>query len=190
MIWDTVHDSREAFLTCLRAQCAPGSAQGPLPPVGISADPHLDGASAILLSLLDPGLGLCVVGDDPEFLAVGERLRHGTGASVAPIADADFVLVGAGAPVGIAAQARRGSALAPELGATVVYSAPAPTRTVELSGPGIDGTVRVPVPLGEAELVAVAAANADSPRGIDAFVLTAPDQVLALPRSVTIGMDR
>lgn len=190
MIWDPVHDSREAFLTCLRAQCAPGFPQGPLPAAGISADPHLDGASAILLALLDPGLGLCVVGDEPDLMSVGERLRHGTGAAEAQLADADFVLVGAGAPLGIAARARRGSALAPERGATIVYCAPTPACGVELSGPGIDGTVRVPVPLSAADLAAVAAANADLPRGVDVFVLTAPDQVLAIPRSVTLGTDR
>ena len=190
MIWDTVHDSREAFLTCLRAQCAPGFPQGSLPPAGISDDPNLDGASAILLALLDPGLGLCVVGDEPELSSVDARLRHGTGAVAAELADADFVLVGAGAPVGLVEQARRGSALAPERGATVVYCAPAPARDVELSGPGVDGTVRVPVPLAGADLAALAAANADPPRGVAVFILTARDQVLAIPRSATIGTVR
>lgn len=189
MTWDTVHDSREAFLTCVRALCSPGVPQGPLPPLGLSADPHLDGAGAILVSLLDPGLGLCVVGDDPALFSVDKQLRHGTGAFAAPIADADFVLVGLGAPAGTATRARRGSALAPERGATVVFCAPSPPRTVVLSGPGVDGTVRVQVPLEEADLAAIAGVNADSPRGIDTFVLAAPDQVLAIPRSVAIRTD-
>lgn len=190
MIWDTVHDSREAFLACLRAQCSPGVAVGPLPPAGVSADPFLDGAAAILLSLLDPGLGLCVVGDGPELDAVGERLRHRTGSSAAPIADADFVLVGAGAPSGLVARARRGSVLAPEQGATVVFCAPATVCRVELDGPGIDGTIRVSVPLDDADLAAIVAANAERLCGVDVFVLTAPDRVLAIPRSVTIGTAR
>jgi alpha-D-ribose 1-methylphosphonate 5-triphosphate synthase subunit PhnH len=60
---------------------------------------------------------------------------------------------------------------------------------VVLSGPGVDGTVRVQVPLEEADLAAIAGVNADSPRGIDTFVLAAPDQVLAIPRSVAIRTD-
>lgn len=190
MIWDPVHDSREAFLTCLRAQCAPGIPQGPLPPAGFSTDPNLDGASAILLALLDPGLGLCVAGDDPELASVGARLRHDTGAVPAELPDADFVLVGAGAPAGLVAQARRGSPLAPERGATVVYGVPARAREVELSGPGVDGLLRVPVALADADLDAIGSANADLPRGVDVFIVSAQDQVVAIPRSVTIGMVR
>ena len=186
MIWDVVHDSREAFLACLWAQCSPGAVQGPLPPAGLSADPWLDGGAAILLALLDPGIGLAVAAQDPEAQVVGEELRRRTGAGITPIEEASFVLVGSGAPLGVAAAARRGSPLAPERGATIVYCAPPTPRTVALRGPGVDGVVTTALPLARHELDALTLANGAPPCGVDAFVLVEPDGVLALPRSVRI----
>src|ERR1700754_5143047 len=64
MTWDSVHDGRTAFLTCMRAMCSPG------PPIELPCVPQicehaeLDSAAAILLALLDRGLSLAVSGDE------------------------------------------------------------------------------------------------------------------------------
>jgi alpha-D-ribose 1-methylphosphonate 5-triphosphate synthase subunit PhnH len=57
--------------------------------------------------------------------------------------------------------------------------------TVELTGPGVDGKASLSVGLPRSELDAIAAAQSDYPRGIDA-VFAAGDAVAAIPRSATI----
>jgi alpha-D-ribose 1-methylphosphonate 5-triphosphate synthase subunit PhnH len=187
MAWDRVHDSREAFLTCLRAQCAPGVRFGPLPRAGVAPAPDLDAAAAVLLALLDPSLTLADAGG-PEAAAVVRAVSDATGAGPSPIADADFVLVARGAgrlSEPVAAAARRGTAAAPETGATIVYCVPHSRTPALLAGPGIDGTARAEIPLDRREIAALAAANASPPAGVDAFVVVGTS-ILALPRSTAV----
>lgn len=182
--FDRVHDGRIAFRAALAATCDPGAVV-PLPCAGVVADPALDRACAVLLALLDPGFGLAAVGD----AAVGEAcsaLRALTGAGPAPEADADFVLVGAGARAGVATRARRGTALAPEQGATVVYAGRWAPVGLRLDGPGLAAprAARLCLPPGEAN--ALAASRVEAPLGVDAFVVSAGG-VAALPRSVEVS---
>jgi alpha-D-ribose 1-methylphosphonate 5-triphosphate synthase subunit PhnH len=180
--WDAVHDGRTAFRACLRAMCAPGEPVAGLPRAGICGDPLLDRAAALLLALLDPGLGLAVAGG-AEARACAERLARATGAAPAPLCDADFVLV-TGGPAGPAREARRGSALAPEAGATLVYAGDWPPHEAQLAGPGIEAErLRAALALPPGELALLAEAAAAPPAGVDAFVLS-PTGLTALPRSV------
>lgn len=180
--WDPVHDGRAAFRVCLGAICQPGIAVPGLPRGQLCAEPILDRAAAILLALLDPGLTLAVVGGPLAEETAGE-LRRQTGARPAPVSEADFVLVSGGSK-GAAAMARRGTALRPETGATLVYAVDRPPVQVLLTGPGIEHgsrTARVALPDGERE--ALIAAAATPPCGLDAFVLS-PAGLIGLPRSV------
>jgi alpha-D-ribose 1-methylphosphonate 5-triphosphate synthase subunit PhnH len=183
MSWDSVHDSRETFLQCLWAQCRPGVPQGPLPRCGLSADPDLDAAAAILLSLLDPGLVLAAA-DAGEAGDVAAALCRLTGATPGAVDDADFVLVSPGSGM-VATRARRGNAVAPERGATVVYSGGCDPVSVELRGPGIEDVARVELPLHVEELADLVSANAAAPAGVDTFVVVAA-HVVAVPRSVSL----
>lgn len=186
MAFDPVHDGRPTFLACLRAQCSPGTPQGPIPPAHLSEARELASAAAILLALLDPGLGLASVGSD-DLHDVAARVCSITGAHDAVVADADFVLVAAEKQTGVARQARRGTALMPELGATVIYcSASVPRIVVRLTGPGIDGSKSASLGIAADELDARAAANASPPAGIDVLVVDG-DSVLALPRSTAVA---
>lgn len=180
--WDPVHDGRAAFRACLDAICRPGLVVPGVPRGGVCAEPVIDRAASILLALLDPGLTLAVVGC-PYSQEVGEQLLRRTGAAPAPIEAADFVLVGGGAD-GAAARARRGTALQPELGATLVYAGDWPPCEALLRGPGIEAgprSTRVSLPAGE--LDALLAAAQLPPAGMDAFVM-GPAGLIALPRSV------
>lgn len=188
MTWDPVHDSRTSFLACLRAQCAPGHPHGPVPAAGLDDDPVLDTAAAVLLALLDPGLGLCVLGTRAE--AVGALLRERTGAHAADPGDADFVLVGRGA-LGAPGLARTGGASTPERGATLVYCATEPT-SVLLSGPGLEHPEQVTLCVPAEDLVALRMANGAPPAGLDVLVAGVVDGqrvVTALPRSTTVVLE-
>jgi alpha-D-ribose 1-methylphosphonate 5-triphosphate synthase subunit PhnH len=185
--WDPVPGGREAFLACLWAQCAPGRVHGPLPAAGVSRDPDLDAAAAVLLALLDPGLTLAHAGD-PNAGSVAGEVRSITGAGDAPVTEADFVLVVGGADQlvePVAASARRGTAADPEHGATIVYCVPQRRTRALVAGPGIDGTAWADIPLDRRELAALTVANSAPPAGVDAFLVVA-GSVLALPRSTAV----
>ncbi|CAJ1502597.1 phosphonate C-P lyase system protein PhnH [[Mycobacterium] burgundiense] len=183
MTWDRVHDGRTAFLACMRALCAPGEPM-PLPALAAMSDvDELNGAAAVLLALLDPGLVLGVAGG-PAAQRVAARVAAETGAELGAIGVADWVLVHGPAADAIE-RARRGDRSNPERGATVVIAATAPPVAVRVSGPGVDGTATAAVPLEAAALRAFGTANAESPCGVDLF-LTAGEQLLGLPRSLSM----
>ena len=188
MRWDAVHDARAAFLACLWALSHPGTSQGPLPAPGLDDDARLDGAAAVLLALLDADLALATVGGR-HVAAVAERVRKATGAGDAPLDVADFVLVDPGtAPGPVAAVARRGTALAPEAGATVVYCASGSVAVV-LDGPGLVAPTRVLLPLPPGELDALLASRTQPPLGVDALVVGPDGHVVGLPRSTHLRVE-
>lgn len=183
MTWHVVHDSRSTFLAAMAAQCAPGRPQGPVPTAGITDDPILDTAAAVLLALLDPGIGLGVHGPAAE--AIAPQILAATGAHHAPPDVADFVLVDA-AESGAPDLAARGTPDAPERGATLVYCRRGETP-VELEGPGLAAPLQTTIALTEEELMALARANAHPPLGVDVFV--AGNRTLtALPRSTAVRL--
>jgi alpha-D-ribose 1-methylphosphonate 5-triphosphate synthase subunit PhnH len=187
MTWDEVHDSRAGFRACLEALSRPGTAVAEVPRPRLRDDPATDAAAGVLLSLLDSGLALACSGG-PALDALGSTLRELTGAAAADVGEADFVLAGPGRDPALATRARRGSALAPDRGATLVV-APCPDErcAVELRGPGLAGAVTVDVPLGRTEVAALRLANARPPAGVDVLATTAGGALVGLPRSVLGG---
>ncbi|MGH3963353.1 MAG: phosphonate C-P lyase system protein PhnH, partial [Pseudonocardiaceae bacterium] len=87
----------------------------------------------------------------------------------------------------------RGGAAAPEDGALVTVSVPdvdAGGRPLLLSGPGIDGQVRVaPSGLSPALIAARADAVAGFPAGVDVLLVDRDGRLLGLPRSTRIAED-
>lgn len=186
--WDEVHDTRATFLALLDAQCAPGVRGRTVPRPGLTGDAPLDTAAAVLLTLVDRGLVLAADGG-PAARAVAGSVAELTGVVLGEVADADVVLVD-GDPAPALRAARRGSAEAPEEGATVVVLDRGTIATeVELSGPGVPGTRRVALALAPPALDARAASVAQHPRGVD-LVLAGPGHVVALPRSTTVALPR
>lgn len=182
MTWDTVHDGRTAFHACMRAVCRPGATQAIVRP-GLAADAAIDHAAAVLLALLDADVAVVSVGS-PALDAVVAEIRARTGARTGDVAEADFVVAPTGH--GVADLVHRGTPLAPERGATIVYVADARCSTpVRLDGPGLAAPIVVDLPLPFAELGALREVNRHGPVGVDAFV-AGPDGVCALPRSTQV----
>lgn len=172
---DPVHDTRQTFDSLLDAMSRPGTVQ----PVPAPAD------HAVVATLVD---------HEVTVATADERLRDAlSGQGRLDSADpdcADIVHVRDHSAVDVG-ECKRGSLVEPSDGATVVYrvdsvaSGRTDGTTVRLSGPGVDGTVVLSVSLPEWALSALAGAQTDYPRGIDA-VFAATDQLVAVPRSVTV----
>ena len=159
-----------------RVLALPEPGPGPVPGPGI-----------VPLALAVVGSPVAVIGD-PDWQA---RICQATGASATSGADASLVAVyGTPAPA-IVSRLRRGSSLAPENGAKAglacrrLHEGGPGEVTLELSGPGIPGTVRLGVDgVGPAVFDALREANAQFPAGIDVWLVDERGQVAGLPRSV------
>jgi alpha-D-ribose 1-methylphosphonate 5-triphosphate synthase subunit PhnH len=172
---DPVHDTRRTFDGLLEAMSRPGTVQSVPDP----AD------HAVVATLVDHEVTIATEDDRlADALAGQGRLER------APPTAADVVH----APHQTGWDVReceRGTLVEPSEGATVVYQVESVGRgrddwtTVTLSGPGVDGTKTLSVSVPASELSALAAAQADYPRGVDA-VFAAADRVVAVPRSVTM----
>ncbi len=183
MSWDRVHDGRDGFLACMRALCSPGQPIDLRSTPAISEAAELDAAAGVLLALLDRGLVLAVAGG-PEAHRVAAAAAARTGAELGDLEAADWVLVHG--PAGdVLTRARRGDRANPESGATVIVATAGPPSVLSVSGPGVDGTATVPLPLDELTVRAFSSANAETPCGVDVFVV-APGRLYGLPRSVTL----
>jgi alpha-D-ribose 1-methylphosphonate 5-triphosphate synthase subunit PhnH len=170
---DPVGDTRRTFDALLSAMSRPGTVQA----VPSPAD------HAVLATLVDHEVTTATTDETLRDALSGQgRLE------AAPVEDADVVHVRDHTEVDVRA-CKRGTLVEPSTGATVVYRvdalAPdtAPETTVTISGPGVDGTATLPVSLPESELTALAEAQSDYPRGVDA-VFAAERRIAAIPRSV------
>jgi alpha-D-ribose 1-methylphosphonate 5-triphosphate synthase subunit PhnH len=173
---DPVHDTRRTFDGLLDAMSRPGTVHD----VPAPAD------HAVVAALVDHEVTLATDDDRLAGALAGQgRLER------APPAAADIVhaLDPAGWDV---RECDRGTLVEPSQGATVVYRVEAVAAddggegtTLTLAGPGVDGTAPLTVALPAAELSALASAQADYPRGVDA-VFAADDRVAAVPRSASV----
>jgi len=182
--WDRVDDARAAFRACLDALSRPGTRVRGLPMPGLAADPGRDAGAGILLALLDRGVALACDGD-AETARIAATVRGLTGACETGVEDADFVLAGPGGDPALAARARRGSALAPDRGATLVYAGSGGRGCeARLSGPGVEGTPAAALPLGAEEVESLRLANASPPLGVDVLAVAPDGSLVGIPRSV------
>lgn len=183
MTWDPVHDGRTTFLACMRALCSPGAPIELSSVPNVAERPELDRAAAVLLALLDHGLGLATYGGDAA-RQVAAAVRATTGAGAADLEAADWVLVD-GPPTAAISQARRGSHRNPESGATLVIATAEQARPLPLAGPGLRQPTTCSVPLDGLAVQALSAANSNPPTGVDVLIVT-PEWLIGLPRSVAI----
>ncbi|WP_197373844.1 phosphonate C-P lyase system protein PhnH [Mycolicibacterium baixiangningiae] len=183
MKWDVVHDSRTTFMACMRALCSPGTPIELSCVPRMSEHPELDRAAAVLLALLDHGLGLG---------AAGGTAVHSMAAAVCALTRAESVDAGAadwlvvhGPAATAISQARRGTRGVPESGATLVIATADEARPLTLSGPGLPAPTTSFIPLDALALHALTAANSNPPAGVDVLIVT-PECLIGLPRSVSI----
>jgi len=171
---DPVHDTQTAF----RALCDATSRPGTVADVGSSPADH-----AILATLVDHEVRTWT--DDGELRSALES--QGRFDPSEP-AEADLLHTH-GQPDWDVRECSHGSLVEPSEGATVVYRVDgletgpdSALTTVELIGPGVDGTRRLSADLPASELERLREAQSTYPRGVDAY-LTSGEYVAAIPRS-------
>ncbi|KOX91433.1 phosphonate metabolism protein PhnH [Haloarcula rubripromontorii] len=173
---DPVHGTRETYRALLSAMSQPGTVESTPEPADY----------AVVVTLVDHEVG-CWTDDD------GLRSDLADQGRLDAVDQSEAAVVHARHHENVAVEdCRRGSLVEPSDGATVVYQvdalaegAAADLTTVGLTGPGVDGTAALSVALPATELEAIAAAQSDYPRGVDA-VFASDDAVAAIPRSVTM----
>lgn len=177
---DPIHGTRETFRALCSAMSRPGS---------IQQTPFAPADHAIAATLVDHEI---------KTHTTDEALRNALSAQgrlqdTRP-ENADIVHTH-GVPSWDVEKLARGSSVEPSNGATVIYRvdsvavSPLPNATtVTLSGPGIQTTASVSIGLPAAELNSIHKAQSTYPRGVDAL-FTAGDQVVAIPRSVSMEVN-
>jgi alpha-D-ribose 1-methylphosphonate 5-triphosphate synthase subunit PhnH len=173
---DPVHDTRRTFDGLLEAMSRPGTVQS----VPSPAD------HAVVSTLVDHEV---TISTDDDVLRDALSSQGRLDAAAPETADVVHARDHTGWDV---RECDRGSLLEPSDGATVVYrvaSVDSGVRedcaTVTLTGPGVDGTATLSVTLPATELSALAEAQSNYPRGVDA-IFADDGCVAAIPRSVSV----
>lgn len=174
---DPVHGTRQTF----RALCDVMSRPGTVSRVQTTPADY-----AITATLVDHEVTFHSSDEELTTALAGQGRYSAADPTAADIVHAD------GTPSWDVRDLERGSLVEPSEGATVIYRVEGLSETpkdgltdVTVSGPGVNGTTTFGVGLPAAELSALADAQADYPRGVDA-VFASDDRVAALPRSVTL----
>jgi alpha-D-ribose 1-methylphosphonate 5-triphosphate synthase subunit PhnH len=187
--------SQAVFRVLLESLARPGRVLA-LPAVGAGAGPGI-----VPLALAVIGSKVAVAGE-PWWQ---ERICRATGAQPAGLEEADLVAIYGKAEAETISLLRLGSAAAPEDGAKVglacgalldgALTEGATSRgdpletTIELSGPGVPGRVRLGVDgVGREVFGALRAANAMFPAGVDVWLVDAHGRVAGLPRSARLAV--
>jgi len=152
-------------------------------------------------------IGECLLDHEVTFGVADDRGGRGleaalcavTGARCLPLPEADFVFATGVHGPGALSRIKRGTAEAPDTGATVVYcleadsgAGPAEAAqhlSIRLSGPGIaerEGIAPQMKGLPSTMLHEIMALNADYPLGVDFFFISPEGDVMGLPRSTRI----
>lgn len=196
---DPIRASQQIFRRVLDALALPGQIQhlDAHPALDIAAfgrQPHLIWPATVLLMLVDHEVSLAVAnvaGGD----ALESIVRRRTRVAVDPVETADTITCdGAALSPQLVTNLKRGSLEYPDDGATLlllvedITTSDLPPAT--LTGPGIDGSIRMALPGFTPEtLAAREEAVATYPMGIDILILDRAGHLIGLPRTtvVTIG---
>jgi alpha-D-ribose 1-methylphosphonate 5-triphosphate synthase subunit PhnH len=197
--YDQVLDGQKHYRTLLQATARPGSI-GQLDDVALDVPPPMNHATALICLAL-------MSGDSSFHMDQGESsprdfIRRETSAREAEPAHGDFIIVAAAHRLDAIRQAKSGSLLYPEQGATVIFQvaaiSPAPIEgglRLLLTGPGIETETEVYLLGASGQLFDVLRErNAEFPMGIDVFFtcdsLSAGPCVLALPRTTQVRWEQ
>lgn len=145
----------------------------------------------VLTTLLDREVSFCAIGGRAR--EVEERLVLATGARIAALSEADFLLVLGGGSGGRVLELKRGTLEEPAEGATAIYAVERlggrEPLTLSLSGPGVPGERTVTVGgLERAEAEAIRESRSSYPLGVDVYLTDLAGIVVGLPRSTPVGL--
>jgi len=181
---------QKVFRVVLDAVSQPGKPQAL--PDGVIGSPAQN-LLCVLETFLDHEVTFAVIERD---IYLERTIIQRTQSRLAPIEEADYIIVEGSTSGGRILRAKRGTPEFPEKGATIIYSAinvTAPSLSLErisLSGPGImGGEMNLPsfpgIDVGE--LSCIREANEDFPLGLDCFFIDGRGAMMGLPRSVRIN---
>jgi alpha-D-ribose 1-methylphosphonate 5-triphosphate synthase subunit PhnH len=186
---DQVLSAQTTFRSVMDAMARPGSVQR----IAVAAGapyPMMHGTAAIALTLFDHDTPVWLDPRMSETTDVTKWLKFHTGAPV--IADSSvchFALFGEAEMLPALDRFAFGSNEYPDRSTTLILQVESLTEgpTIELRGPGIDGTVELKAMIQPADLFERLAVNAVLfPRGID-VVLVDDDTIVAIPRSTRLA---
>ena len=186
---DKVLSAQSTFRSVMDAMARPGSVQHIAVAVGAPAA-MMRGSAAIALTLFDHDTPVWLDERMAETSDVTKWLKFHTGAPV--IADSSicsFALIGDARALPALDRFAFGSNEYPDRSTTLILQVDSLTQgtSVELRGPGIDGTVVLQATIQPADLLERLAVNAGLfPCGID-VVLVADDAIVALPRTTRLA---
>jgi alpha-D-ribose 1-methylphosphonate 5-triphosphate synthase subunit PhnH len=186
---DKVLSAQTTFRSVMDAMARPGSVQRIAVAAG-APHPMMHGTAAIALTLFDHDTPVWLDPRMSETPDVTKWLKFHTGAPV--IADCSvchFALVGDAEMLPALDRFAFGSNEYPDRSTTLILQVESLTEgpTIELRGPGIDGTVELKATIQPADLFERLAVNAALfPRGID-VVLVDDDTIVAIPRTTRLA---
>lgn len=186
---DNVLSAQSTFRSVMDAMARPGSVHRIAAPAG-APHPMMHGAAAIALTLFDHDTPLWL---DPlmcETPHVTKWIKFHTGAPV--IEDSSicsFALIGDAWALPALDRFAFGSNEYPDRSTTLILQVESLTQgpTIELRGPGIDGTAALQAAIAPQDLFERLEINRTLfPRGID-VVMVADDAIVAIPRTVRLA---
>jgi alpha-D-ribose 1-methylphosphonate 5-triphosphate synthase subunit PhnH len=185
---DKVLSAQSTFRSVMDAMARPGTVQRIAAVAGAPA-PMMHGTAAIALTLFDHDTPLWLDPRMAETSDVAKWLKFHTSAPV--IADSSicsFALIGDAGELPPLDRFSFGSNEYPDRSTTLILQVESLTQgpTLELRGPGIDGTAVLRAAIRPADLVERLQINQTLfPRGID-VVLVADDSIVAIPRTTRL----
>jgi len=185
---DKVLSAQSTFRSVMDAMARPGTVQRIAAVAGAPA-PMMHGTAAIALTLFDHDTPLWLDPRMAETSDVAKWLKFHTSAPV--IADSSicsFALIGDASTLPGLDRFSFGSNEYPDRSTTLILQVESLTQgpTLELRGPGIDGTAVLRAAIRPADLVERLQINQTLfPRGID-VVLVADDSIVAIPRTTRL----
>ena len=190
---DSVHDLQAAFRELMAAFAFPGRIRSISDLSSkLGTDSPIPAAMlALVLVLLDAETIFTVVAEDRS--ATESFISRLTYAKPGPIEEADFVLVPqGGAEIATAiAEAREGTLIDPQLGATVIAFVERLDEgdAISLAGPGIEGRMLLRAGTSAVWVGARASKNREFPLGVDLALVDRAGCLAALPRSTRAAME-
>jgi alpha-D-ribose 1-methylphosphonate 5-triphosphate synthase subunit PhnH len=185
---DKVLSAQSTFRSVMDAMARPGSVQRIVAATGAPAA-MMRGAAAIALTLFDHDTPVWLDPPMSETLDVSKWLKFHTGAPI--VADSSicsFALIGDPRALPSLDRFAFGSNEYPDRSTTLILQVESLTQgsTLELRGPGIDGTAVLQAAIQPADLIDRLSVNAALfPRGVD-VVLVHDDTIVAIPRTTRI----
>ena len=185
---DKVPSAQSTFRSVMDAMARPGSVQRIAATAG-TPRPMMSGTAALALTLFDHATSLWL---DPRMSATSDAAKwlkfHTSAPVIADSSVCSFALIGD--PDGLPGLDRFafGTNEYPDRSTTLILQVESLTEgaSIELRGPGIDGTAIMQATVRPADLFERLAINATLfPRGID-VVLVADDAIVAIPRTTRL----